>query len=332
MDGDSKNGKGLYNYYKGVYLLHQNQTDSAIYYFRKANARGLLEAGNKGLLSAYEQKRIPDSIAKYARLYATGNDSTFMLVNQNMIHQISAQYKYTRQQRIAEQERDNTRKARFMLGVFILITLVLMGLIGVISWIYRRRQQKKREKICKLEKDLEDTMLIRSEIQEELKKLKSNDYESVIAAKEKKEEELTLAIERLQKENSIYKNKETTKEIDRLEDFRSSRIAQLFVMKANGKYKAPRPSEAEWRMLMSQFSKDIPVTFKSFGEGKSLSQLEQRICVLLILDISEKIISIMTDSVASTVSNAKARANEKLYGKKVAHSLKTNLLHALKRS
>jgi hypothetical protein len=104
----------------------------------------------------------------------------------------------------------------------------------------------------------------------------------------------------------------------------------LFIKKAKGKFERPKPSDAEWSMLMSQFSKDIPVTFKSFVENKPLSQLEQRICVLLILDISEKTISIMTDSIASTVSNAKARANEKLFGKKVAHSLKTNLFHALK--
>ena len=83
---------------------------------------------------------------------------------------------------------------------------------------------------------------------------------------------------------------------------------------------------------MFQFSKDIPVTFKSFGEGKSLSSLEQRICVLLILGISEKTVAMMTDSLASTISNAKTRANEKLYGKKDAYSLKNNLIHALRHS
>jgi len=54
--------------------------------------------------------------------------------------------------------------------------------------------------------------------------------------------------------------------------------------------------------------------------------------MLLILDIPEKTISMMTDSGPSTVSNAKTRANEKLYGKKDASSLKNNLIHALRRS
>ena len=81
---------------------------------------------------------------------------------------------------------------------------------------------------------------------------------------------------------------------------------------------------------MSRFSEHAPQTFQLFTATKPLSKLEQRICILLILDISEKVIAIMTESAPSTVSNAKARANEKLFGKKQAQSLKNNLIHALK--
>ena len=38
----------------------------------------------------------------------------------------------------------------------------------------------------------------------------------------------------------------------------------------------------------------------------------------------------MTNSMPSTVSNAKARANEKLFGKKEAHSLQSNLFREIK--
>ena len=148
--------------------------------------------------------------------------------------------------------------------------------------------------------------------------------------KEKQEAELTQTIERLQAENDKFRH--NNKETDHLEAFLESTIAQLFIKKANGKTERPVPSDAEWKLLMSEFCKDNPATFKSFGEGKPLSLLEQRICVLLVLDIPEKTISMMTDSIASTISNAKSRANEKLYGKKDASSLKNNLIHALRRS
>ena len=321
---------GIYYYDKGRYLLAIGQIDSARLYFNKALEQGLFEAGYKGLLSVYKAKHIPDSIAKYAELFANANDSSYLHVNQQQIEQIRANFNFSRSQKEAEKEKDKATRARVMLGVFVLFTFVLIGIICIIIWLNRRKQQKKRENILKLEKDLGDAQLARWEVQEELEKLKSNDFESVIAAKEKKEAELTRAIKRLQNENNIYKKKDSVKERDCLEDFRNSKIAQLFIRRATGKFEIPRPTDAEWSMLMSQFSKDIPVTFKSFGEGKPLSQLEQRICVLLILDISEKTISIMTDSVPSTVSNAKARASEKLFGKKAAQSLKTNLFHALK--
>ena len=329
-NGNIAKGREYYYYTKGLYKLAINDYQSAEQYFRKVILYGYLSEGYKGLLSVYREKQNMDSIVRFSRLYEAAQDSIHNKMQTDVIHQMSSLYNYSRSQREAEQERENTRKARIMLGVFLLITIVLMGIIGIIFLLYRRKQQKKRERICKLERELEDTKLARREVQEELKRLKANDYEGMIAEKERKEAELTREIERLQAENNIYKGKDAIKEKDCLEDFRSSKIAQLFMKRAKGKSERLMPTDAEWSMLMSQFGKDIPITLKSFAGNKPLSPLEQRICMLLFLDIPEKSISIMTDSVASTVSNAKARTNEKLFGKKTAHSLKTNLFHALK--
>jgi DNA repair exonuclease SbcCD ATPase subunit len=222
---------------------------------------------------------------------------------------------------------ENEKKFYHTLLLLISLAVLSVVIIFAISWLYRKNQKEKQKKIAKLEESLSSVKQQRSAVQEELRKLKEKDYDGMIAEKEKQEAELSQAIERLQAENDRFKHRQ-----DHLESFLESSIAQLFIKKANGKAERPVPSEAEWKLLMSQFSKDIPVTFKSFGEGKSLSPLEQRICVLLILDIPEKTISMMTESVGSTVSNAKARANEKLYGKKDAPSLKNNLIHALRRS
>ena len=182
-----------------------------------------------------------------------------------------------------------------------------------------------------LEESLHNAKQQRSAVQEELRKLKEKDYEGIIIEKEKQEARLAQDIERLQAENEMFRKRDNTEKADHLDEFLDSQIAQLFVKKAERKAERPTPTEAEWKLLMSEFCKYNPETFKSFSEGKSLSLLEQRICVLLILDISEKTISMMTNSKASTISNAKSRANEKLYGKKDASSLKNNLIHALRR-
>ena len=201
-----------------------------------------------------------------------------------------------------------------------------------VAWLYRKNQKEKKARIAELEETLNSARLQRNTILEELRILKEKDYESIIAIKEKQEQELTKRIEILEAESINKKNTIDVRRTDNIEGFLDSAIAQQFVKKATDKSERIKPTESEWNLLTSQFSKDIPVTYKSFGQGKPLSQLEQRICILLILDIPEKVISLMTDSYASTISNAKARANEKLYGKKDAHSLRNNLINGLKRS
>ena len=317
--------------YKGKYFEGVHQLDSAEYYYRKIYFKGMDFVGQdpmfRGLLSVFTKRHQADSIAKYAQLYCMANDSSIALKDRDIVAQMAANYNYNRSQKEAEQERKKAQEVFVLLGIIILVVIVLLIIILAISWLYRKNQKEKQKRISMLEESLSSARLQRSAVQEELRRLKEKDYEGMIAEKERQEAELTQAIERLQAENDRFKQRQ-----DHLETFLESSIAQLFIKKANGKAERPIPSEAEWKLLMFQFSKDIPVTFKSFGEGKSLSSLEQRICVLLILDIPEKAISIMTDSVGSTISNAKARANEKLYGKKDAPSLKNNLIHSLRRS
>ena len=188
----------------------------------------------------------------------------------------------------------------------------------------------RKKKIAELERDLNVAKSTRTEIFDELQHLKSHNYENVIAYKERQLVELTETIERIQAENELLKEGSAFIEKDNLEQFLNSNIANLFIKKATEMKEKVEPTEAEWKMLISQFSKDNPVTYKTFGSGKSLSKLEQRICILLVLDIPEYVISIMTKSSASTVSNLKARSNEKLFGKKDARPLKINLIHTLK--
>jgi len=328
--GNIAKGRESYYYTKGFYKLAVQKYDSADYYFRRAIQYGYLSEGYKGLLAVYKAKNNTDSIVLFANLYEAAQDTLHNKMQTDAIHQMSALYNYNRSQREAEQEKTKAQEAFILLGYIIIIAIGLLIVIFIIIALYRKSQKEKQQKIAQLEDSLNSAKLQRSAIQEELRKLKEKDYEGMIAEKEKQEAELTQTIERLQAENDKFRH--NNKETDHLEAFLESTIAQLFIKKANGKAERPVPSEAEWKLLMSEFCKDNPVTFKSFGEGKPLSLLEQRICILLILDIPEKTISMMTNSVASTISNAKSRANEKLYGKKDAFSLKNNLIHALKQS
>lgn len=327
--GNITEGREHYYYTKGFYELAVNRLDSAEYYFRKAIKYGYLSDGYKGLLSIYREKQNIDSVNYFSRQYEAAQDSLHNKMQTDAIHQMSALYNYSRSQKEAEQEKEKAQDRLYLLSIISFATIILLMAVIVVAWLYRKNQKEKKARIAELEETLNNSRLQRNTILEELRILKEKDYESIIAIKEKQEQELTKRIEILEAEN---KNTDAINRIDHLDIFLDSAIAQQFVKKATDKSERIKPTESEWNLLTSQFSKDIPVTYKSFGQGKPLSQLEQRICILLILDIPEKVISLMTDSYASTISNAKARANEKLFGKKDAHSLRNNLINGLKRS
>ena len=326
--GNITEGREHYYYTKGFYELAVNRLDSAEYYFRKAIKYGYLSDGYKGLLSIYREKQNIDSVNYFSRQYEAAQDSLHNKMQTDAIHQMSALYNYSRSQKEAEQEKEKAQDRLYLLSIISFATIILLMAVIVVAWLYRKNQKEKKARIAELEETLNNSRLQRNTILEELRILKEKDYESIIAIKEKQEQELTKRIEILEAEN---KNTDAINRIDHLDIFLDSAIAQQFVKKATDKSERIKPTESEWNLLTSQFSKDIPVTYKSFGQGKPLSQLEQRICILLILDIPEKVISLMTDSYASTISNAKARANEKLFGKKDAHSLRNNLINGLKR-
>ncbi|MBP3788507.1 MAG: hypothetical protein J6I52_02695, partial [Prevotella sp.] len=236
-------------------------------------------------------------------------------------------YNYSRSQKEAEIARDNARR-NGRLAIFITIAAII--LLGGFFLYYRRNTKRRKQRLAALERDLNMAKVTRTEIFEELQQLKARNYEGIIVAKEARLAELTESIEQLQAENETLRKGSAVREKDHLEQFLNSDIAKLFVRKATEKTERVEPTEAEWKMLISQFSQDNPATYKAFGSGKPLSKLECRICILLVLDIPENVISIMTESSTSTVSNLKARSNEKLFGKKEARSLKINLIHALK--
>ncbi|MBR0037922.1 MAG: hypothetical protein IJP70_09830 [Bacteroidales bacterium] len=328
-DGNISAGREGYYYLKGFFELASENIDDAEMNFRKAIQCGYLSEGYKGLLQIYREKSVMDSVVLFSTLYEAAQDSLHNRMRINAIHQMSALYNYSKSQKEAEIERNNARKTRFLATIIVLVAIII---IGSVFFIYWENSKKKKLKIHKLERDLHRAKHTREELLEELRQLKTQDYKSVIFAKEEKLKELTKIIGNLQSENEAYRESLRLGETDHLEQFLQSDIALLFIKKATEKTEKVLPTEAEWKILISQFSKDNPVTYRSFGFGKALSKLERRICILLVLDIPEYVIVIMTNSSASTISNSKARANEKLFGKKDAHPLKINLIHALKTS
>ncbi len=256
-------GKELYYYYKGMYFLSQNQPDHAILLFHKALSGGFLEAGYKGMLSAYEQKRIPDSIAKYARLYAIGNDSTFMHVNQDIIHKISAQYNYSREQRIAEQK---AQKAAYAWRWLFFVTLMLI----VLSLLFARTLKKTKNYITYTTKLLKEKM---EENQRKDKKIQNLQTEN---------DKMDLCLQKI-----------STAELET--EFKKSAVFITFYERKDGKHMPHKLTDNDWKKLTDSFRTHFANYYSFIAIENKLPVNQFRYCMLVRLGFTGQEIGIIMD-------------------------------------
>ena len=136
---DEKNiakGFEIYYYIKGECYLATHQPDSAEYWFRKELRDGQdirnQIAGSKGLQEVYEQKKNPDSIAKYATLAYELNDSAYSLSEMENIQKFQASYNYNYHRFHAKQKESEAKIAWLTAVIVILIS-------GILFWYFFRR-------------------------------------------------------------------------------------------------------------------------------------------------------------------------------------------------
>ena len=325
--GNIANGFEGYYCYKGLYELAINQLDSAEVYFRKAIRYDYTSDGYKGLMSVYRKRNNVDSVFKFSLLYEAAQDTLHNQMRTTAIHQMSALYNYNRSQKEAEQEREKSRILKMSI-VFVIILFIL--LLILLQWLYLRNQRKKKRELAKLNKRLQRAATAHSEISAELQMLKDKDYDRIIAEKESKECALKDEIEKLNTTINNYQQTKTKEPVDNLDAFLSSDIAILITKKANSKTEKPHITNRQWSLLQSQFCKSLPAMNKAFTEGKSLSELQKKSCILILLGISDATIRMMLDCSKSVFSDAKLHSNVKLFGQNNARSLRNNLLDGLK--
>ncbi len=324
FDAKGNIAKGREDYYwiKGNLELAKGNMETADSFFRKGILYGSYEAVSssyKGMLSIFHHKRDIDSIAHYSHLNEYALDSLHKRIQTDAVHQASALYNYTRNEKKAERAAREKQEARYLLGALLIFGIILTASVIL---FYRRRQKEKQKIIGQLSLSLALSKKEQQSICDELEKLKSMNYDELIANKERKMQELAHRIQTLEQQmgQSLM-----TKSKNKLEHFKDSQIVKVFSKKALFTKDHPVPNKAEWNALINQFIKDMPETFNFFSTGKKLSQLELQTCILLILDYEEGIIAGLTKSSSAAISIAKGRANQKLFKEKSALTLKYNL-------
>ena len=319
-EGNIEKGREFYYVIKGNYELAANNIDSAEYYYRKAINNGMVYEACRGMVAIYNSKRNIDSVAYYSCLLDDGVDSIRNQLRTDVIHRMSSLYNYSRNQKIAEQESQKAHNAQII--ILFLLSAFVLGTLAALQLHYSNKRKRQTE-IDKLGNALASAKREYQNIQYELQKLKSSDVEVLIEEKERKGKELKQTIESIASEGKL------SAATNGLEEFAKSEIVGEFVAKKNFCAGSKKPTKAEWKALETQFRKDMPMAYNMLANEKKLSPLELHVCMLLILDFEDGIIASITESLPQTVSNAKARANKKIFNESGAQTLKYRLMQLI---
>ena len=311
-NGDILSGHEMYYYRKGQYFIGINMIDSACFYFRKLLSFQSdicnIEAASKGLMEAYNKLGKPDSVMKYAQLFANANDSACLISSAEEINRANALYNYNtsrRQAKIKEQEAERYRNS------MLLFCLLGCSLAFIIT-LYIIRQKKR---IKKAEAIYKDTLNKYKETAFDLKLLR-RDHNKYIETKEAELAELKLSL-------SILGDNTSTEKWDCSRALYESPIMQhLNVLATTGK----RISDEELNDFIEAMEKYMPsFCERLMNNNPELTQREIHVCLLSKMGYSSSMIGVLLSLTKQRVTNIRGTANQKLFGEKGAGSLNKNM-------
>ena len=332
--GIIEKGREIYYYWKGLYYLQINQLDSAEYYFRKELRTGKdfnnQSAGARGLALLYQHRNIHDSAAKYALYYSEMNDSAYAHLATQEVEQAKAMYDYTRNQELAQQEKE---KADASLRILWYITIIIVLVASVIARVFylqakeKRKQQAEHEALInahidmqaevmqlRLHKENYDKLLQEKELLGEQLGATQTEIEELRAAKSQLDTLITEKEDELEKQKEKLTNYKNGKEhLDNTEmQLRESPVYKMLSDKAS---RGSKLTNAEWKQVERFVINYLPEFYRFVSSREyALSIRMYRICILTRLQFPNKAISCMMGVSAPSISQTRPVISKKLFG------------------
>ncbi|MBQ5972488.1 MAG: hypothetical protein IJL45_08785 [Prevotella sp.] len=363
-NGNIEKGREYHYFNKGRYLLGVEKTDSAIFYFHRALNGGKKEEAYYGLLTAYEKKNIPDSISKYAKLFASTNDSAWFAKNSQTVAQMTAMYDYSRHKKQAEEATSKYIKERKKILILISLLLLALSIIAFALFIIRKHRIAEEKKERQTQKEYDDAILAIHHAQNDLRLLKY-EYDEVVTGKIEKEQQKkespdictgNIIIEKDNTksigseiaslhENYLRKIEEKDKELktlieekERLQKnvtfsrsvesdarFMDSAIYSKFCHSCFPQKGQHALTDNDWEQFMSLFRECYPTYYAFISHNNVLRQTQIRVCALIRAGFCPGDKCLILDVNSSKINKLKIQINKKLFGKDDAKSLKNNL-------
>lgn len=306
-DGTVVPGHEAYYSTIGDYYNSINKSDSALRYFYMLIAtKGdimLKESGFQGLMEAYVNLRQPDSVYKYARLYADANDTANFHNSATEIIRMEALYDYSANQQKAKEFSEVSKRR----GITIIAICALSILAAIVSLVVFRKKKAETRRERENAKAHIDNLSDRYEQALEDLKLAQNGF---AAFKQQKEEEA----KRLKEQLSAFTNNANINGWNDEQMLRNHpAIIQL-------RYHVSHPKEltgSEWNDTMQAVRKLLPKFYNTITQkDRKLTDREIKVCILTRLSLKPAEIGILLNMSQQSVTNIRASINNKLFGQK----------------
>lgn len=277
-DNNIEKGRESYYYSKGYYYVAVNNLDSAEYYYRKELSEGKdfnnQNAGSRGLALLFQQKHMGDSAAKYALYSYEMNDSVYAQMATKEIEQIHGMYDYSRNQEIAQQEKERADHARAIIQLISVFSFLLIILaVYIAREIHKKRKKERAEyknKVSLLAKTQADVIKLRSY---------GSELNQMLTAKENETTKLLAEIEK-------YKERIGQQKLSSDALLENS---EAYILLKKTAAKALVLSEEEWQYAFMMVVDILPNFYKLISSKRlEFNDNEFKTCILLRLHFTSK--------------------------------------------
>ena len=313
-DGNICRGREHYYHTKGLYYLGIGQLDSAEHEFKRLIPYGYTFDAYHGLIEVSQQRKDANAVLAYTKLYEESLDTLVTNIHAEATRQVEGMYDYTRHQRIASEER---MKSERRLNIIYAILLLVILASTIIFHLYTKAKAKKMLEIRLLKQQLVNLSERYTHTEEELEMM-GTDFATL---KKKKEAELAELQQQLQEIQNKYGHI--------LKDDFSSLLQSPFVAVIRKKTEIPgriKPlTDEDKRELVKEFQHYMPQLYARLANTNKLSILEFYVVLLTRIGLQPDVITQLLDVASNSTSNAKKKANNKLFADDTAYTLFDNL-------
>lgn len=302
----------------GQYYMLKNQFDSAENNFRKLIKHRYYADAYNGLLSLYAKEGKTDSVYKYAPLSHRAFTDLQTYINGAAALRLRNSYNYSayKSDAIAKANEAARNWRMFCISAFIGI-----GLLTLILFVYYYYQKQRRLQTAKQNAMRRAYLLAEERLHEAEKKISV--LQDIMDEKKNIMDEMELLKQEVEQHKQVMKVIQNGNNDELLNDYI---IVKQFRNHITNASKLPNPTEQDWLSLEKAVSKCAPIFYAALVRDNCLTQKELRVCFLVRLSFPTKSIATLMNCSIQSVTNAKASANEKLFGHNDARSLNKQLL------